>query len=555
MFRSIPEELIRIKAKKIWMERQSKGIDGTAEGDWNRARQYFKKHPWEVLWWKFRKQLNKPGKLIGKIFRKGIKTFWKLLSFPFKLLWKFLTFPFWLFAEPLGRDFALEIVKTLISAFGLVATIFAGVGLFITYQDSQEDRKDAQRDRELTQERLVTDRFSKAVEQLGKEKDTTVRIGGIYALEGISKQYDNYFWTIMEVLTSYVRENSSLPPEIKQNPQNEEEREQRIKELRNLPEVKIDIQAALTVIRRSEDPEPGRDERIDLSLTNLKDADLGGADLSGANLGNVNLSGADLSGANLGNVNLSGANLGNVNLGNVNLSGADLGGADLSSADLSGANLSGANLSGANLRGANLRGANLRGANLRGANLDGADLSSADLSSVFLSGADLSSADLSSADLSSAFLSGANLDGADLSSADLSSAFLSGADLRGADLSSADLRGADLRDAFLRDADLRGAFLGDAYLIGADLSSADLRGANLRGADLGGAYLINTRNLAPIQIKSACFWEEAIYEGERNIEKQAYVAIEPDNTNYIEELKKDTASDPSQPPDCSRWQK
>ncbi len=359
-----------------------------------------------------------------------------------------------------NRDFALDVVKTFISAFGLVATVFAGVGLFLNYQGNKEDRR-------LTQERLVTDRFSKAVEQLGKDK-TTVRIGGIYALERIAKDSPKDFWTIMEVLTSYVRENSSLPSKLKKLPKNEQEREQRQKELENLTEVKIDVQTVLTVIRRRKDPKPNREEKIDLRFTNLEAANLEAANLEAANL---------------------------------------------EAANLEAANLEAANLRYANLRYANLRYANLRYANLRYANL--------------------SSADLRYAKLYRAKLYRANLRYADLRYANLSSANLRYANLRYANLSSANLRYADLRYA--------------------NLSSANLRYADLYRANLDGAYLIKVQNLTSSQIKSACFWSEAIYKGKWNDEKKSYVAIEPDNTNFIEKLKKDFSSDPKEPPNCSRW--
>ncbi len=164
-----------------------------------------------------------------------------------------------------------------LTAFGLLFSVWEGL----------EDRR-------LTQERLVTERFSKAVEQLGQDKDITVRIGGIYALERIAKDYDEDHWTIMEVLSSYVRKNSSLPPELKQIPQNKQEREQRQKELEKLSGINIDVQAILTVIRRREDPDPDRNERIDLSFTNLKEADLSEADLRDADLSGAALRGADL---------------------------------------------------------------------------------------------------------------------------------------------------------------------------------------------------------------------------------------------------------------------
>lgn len=55
--RSIPEELIRIKANKIWKKRKSEEKNGTPDGDWREARQYMKEHWWEVLWWKFRRRI------------------------------------------------------------------------------------------------------------------------------------------------------------------------------------------------------------------------------------------------------------------------------------------------------------------------------------------------------------------------------------------------------------------------------------------------------------------------------------------------------------------
>ncbi|MEM7595634.1 MAG: hypothetical protein AAF383_29715 [Cyanobacteria bacterium P01_A01_bin.83] len=65
---------------------------------------------------------------------------------------------------------------------------------------------------------------------------------------------------------------------------------------------------------------------------------------------------------------------------------------------------------------------------------------------------------------------------------------------------------------------------------------------------------MGAENLTDTQIKSACFWDKAIYRGEWNNEQKTYVALEPDNTNYIKKLKQDTASNPETPSDCRRWQ-
>lgn len=82
---------------------------------------------------------------------------------------------------------------------------------------------------------------------------------------------------------------------------------------------------------------------------------------------------------------------------------------DLRGADLGGANLTGADLSATDLRGANLSGAELSGVNLMFARLHGADLSDAYLWRADLNGATLNDADLRGADLRDADLLGASL--------------------------------------------------------------------------------------------------------------------------------------------------
>lgn len=141
------------------------------------------------------------------------------------------------------------------------------------------------------------------------------------------------------------------------------------------------------------------EEKIDLSVADLRGADLSEANLSGANLRGANLIRADLRAANL-----SGADLSQANLTMANLLGADLRGASLLKANLS-----------ANFSKANLRGANLSRADLNGAILAGADLSEAFLITTNLLGADLSEANLSGANLIGSTLVGVNINHANIS--------------------------------------------------------------------------------------------------------------------------------------------
>jgi hypothetical protein len=175
----------------------------------------------------------------------------------------------------------------------------------------------------LSREGQVTDRYTKAIEQLGS-KGLDVRIGGIYALERIARDSARDHPVVMEVLSAFVRVHSH-----EQSP------------------TRPDVQAALRVIGR-------RNPRHDSEPIDLESADLAGANLNGANLAGAWLRHANLTGAGLVDANLHGAILWHANLTDANLLQADLGGATLFDANLTRADLGGANLSGALLRGADL---------------------------------------------------------------------------------------------------------------------------------------------------------------------------------------------------------
>lgn len=201
----------------------------------------------------------------------------------------------------------------------------------------------ARRTYRLTEEGQVTDRYTKAIEQLGSDKPD-VRIGAVYALERIARDSATDHPTVIEVLAAFVREHSRerwppLPPGVP--------------ELEAPPHrTRPDVQAAITVIGRR-DTRRGR-QPIDLTAANLTRAKLTGADLSGAGLGHAKLAKAQLIRANLAHAELNDANLTAANLISANFTGALLPGAILRDTFLSGAILTGADLRGADLTGATL---------------------------------------------------------------------------------------------------------------------------------------------------------------------------------------------------------
>lgn len=260
----------------------------------------------------------------------------------------------------------------------------------------------------ITEQGHITDRYTKAIEQLGKldgdKPNIEVRLGGIYALERIARDSPRDHWTIMEVLTAYVRQNarvntSASQPEL-----------DFITDRSQLIQPRTDIQAILTVLgrrERGEDREKGR--FLDLRHTNLKGADLRRAHLERAKLQQAHLEGADLYQAHLDSAYFFEAHLE---------------GARLSQAHMEGARLSNAHLEGADLFEAHLEGARLSQAHLQGAMLVAAYLESAYLTEAHLENAYLSAANLKDADLQQAHLEGANLFGANLAGVRLAGAHL-----------------------------------------------------------------------------------------------------------------------------------
>lgn len=172
----------------------------------------------------------------------------------------------------------------------------------------------------------LTERFSKAIEQLGS-RTLAVRLGGIYALEQIAVDSPELHWPVIEVLTAYLREHASVNTSAGLR--------------RGEKRLAVDIQAIATVIGRRRWRQDPDDQRLDLPETDLPGVQWRGAHLQGANLFRANLEGAYLRFAHLEGAGLERASLGNARLERAHLAGARLEGATLDSAWLGNADLSG----------------------------------------------------------------------------------------------------------------------------------------------------------------------------------------------------------------------
>jgi hypothetical protein len=198
-------------------------------------------------------------------------------------------------------------------------------------------------------EQLISQQVSKGFELLGEQDSnkTLMRLGGIYALEGVMKTSEQYHQPILEALSAFVRDGTRT--------------------VTNGPPA-VDIQSALTVIGKLE---------AGTGIVDLHDAHIPRAHLFEAKLIDANMTGADLT-------------------------HTDLRHAKLNSATLNGANLNDADLTSANLSDADLIGAHLRRAHLTGAKMNRAALINADLSGAILSGTNLSDAIVSQSQLDKA---------------------------------------------------------------------------------------------------------------------------------------------------------
>jgi hypothetical protein len=79
-----------------------------------------------------------------------------------------------------------------------VVLVAAGAAYYGTLQTLQANQDEAEK-------RLISDQVSKAFEHLGNTNSLMVRLGGIYALESVMNTSKQYYHSILEALSEFVR--------------------------------------------------------------------------------------------------------------------------------------------------------------------------------------------------------------------------------------------------------------------------------------------------------------------------------------------------------------
>jgi hypothetical protein len=208
---------------------------------------------------------------------------------------------------------------------GLAGAFFLATALFTWRQI-----RISQRQLQLSEEQQIADRFTKAVEQLGK-RNLDVQLGGIFALEQVATASPAYPDIVVEVLAAYVREHAPRTVEKDEAP----------------PRLKPDVQAVLTVLgttlgARYSHKRPINLSQTDLRTVDLRDAVLPGVHLNGSNLRKARLDRAHLERGRLVETDLTGASLEETHLDDSKLIHAKLESARFVATDLTRADLTSA---------------------------------------------------------------------------------------------------------------------------------------------------------------------------------------------------------------------
>ncbi len=171
-----------------------------------------------------------------------------------------LLFPRWLYPSPTSSELDAQQLRgkervdaindrlklqneartTLLQGFGGTVLL---LGAYLTWRQLQYSIESGREQRELDRQGQITDRYTRAVDQLGSPS-LDVRLGGLYAQESVAGESEQYRGPITEILAAYVRVHAALPSD---NGERLPQPDWKLSWLRNRA---ADVQAALTVFGR-----------------------------------------------------------------------------------------------------------------------------------------------------------------------------------------------------------------------------------------------------------------------------------------------------------------
>jgi uncharacterized protein YjbI with pentapeptide repeats len=199
------------------------------------------------------------------------------------------------------KDFAQAAATVAAGIVLLGQMLLAGLNLQVT-RETANQKADSDR------EGQITERYTRAVEQLGSEA-VAIRLGGIYALERIAKDSIRDHATIVELLTAYVREFA-----------------ERVIDRPGMADA--DVQAALDVLgRREATNDNASDSRLHFHRTTFSRRVVFSGNFAGALF-----TGSTLNSVSFIAVNLRGTDFAVSHLNNTSFVNATMDGASFSSA-------------------------------------------------------------------------------------------------------------------------------------------------------------------------------------------------------------------------------
>jgi hypothetical protein len=239
--------------------------------------------------------------------------------------------------------------------WALISGLAAAPALILLWQWKTTQRG---QELELMRQAQTASRFLDGMKLLSESKEPSL-LGGLFALEQVARDFNDYQPTVVHTLCAFIRRTwpRHCSRDRHHGPSDQG------------PDRQVDmvLQSAMKVLGRLGPPN-------DDSEWDLREVDLTGLDLRNAKLQRINFAGADLLGVWFDGADLTAAVLNNADLWRAQLPGARLDKAKLIHTDLRSANLAGAHLTAAEFTGARLGHATMHGAMADGIRLKGATL-------------------------------------------------------------------------------------------------------------------------------------------------------------------------------------